>query len=76
MLLQLSIQVKLNCNKNANNSNPTNKDNSYFQPKAVKIDNVNVIVIAYNLKNQTLVSWYLKSKEGGKFKALRVANVS
>ncbi|BAP00290.1 hypothetical protein [Wolbachia endosymbiont of Cimex lectularius] len=60
--------------KNANNSNPANKDNSYFQPKAVKVDNGNVIVIAHNLKDQTLVSWYLESKEGGKFKALRVAN--
>ncbi|MGL9762012.1 MAG: hypothetical protein ACR5LB_07575 [Wolbachia sp.] len=60
--------------KNANNSNPVNKDNSYFQPKAVKVDNGNVIVIAHNLKDQTLVSWYLESKEGGKFKALRVAN--
>ncbi len=44
--------------------------NSYFQPKAVKVDNGNVIVIAHNLKDQTLVSWYLKSDKGGKFKVL------
>ncbi|MFP3035743.1 MAG: hypothetical protein ACEY3A_01745 [Wolbachia sp.] len=56
--------------KNANNSNPANKDTSYFQPKAVKVDNGNVIVIAHNLKDQTLVSWYLKPKESGTFRAL------
>jgi hypothetical protein len=56
--------------KNANNGNPANKDNSYFQPKAVKVDNGNVIVIAHNLKDQTLVSWYLKPNESGTFRAL------
>ena len=44
--------------------------NSYFQPRAAKVDNGDVIVIAHNLKDQTLVSWYLKSSESGKFKVL------
>ncbi|WP_242049602.1 MULTISPECIES: hypothetical protein [unclassified Wolbachia] len=44
--------------------------NSYFQPRAVKVGNGDVIVIAHNLKDQTLVSWYLKSSESGKFKVL------
>jgi len=65
---------KTKLQKNANNDNSANIGNSYFQPKAVKVDNGNVIVIANNLKDQTLVSWYLESKEDGKFKALRVAN--
>jgi hypothetical protein len=65
---------KTKLQKNANDGNPANKDNSYLQPKAVKVDNGNVIVIAHNLKDQTLVSWYLESNGDGKFKALRVAN--
>ncbi|WP_374698586.1 hypothetical protein [Wolbachia endosymbiont (group B) of Limnophora tigrina] len=44
--------------------------NSYFQPRAAKVDNGDVIVIAHNLKDQTLVSWYLKSGKSGKFKVL------
>lgn len=62
--------------KNINNDNPANEGNSYFQPKAVKVGNGDVIVIAHNLKDQTLVSWYLKSDGSGKFKALAGKTVS
>ncbi|MGL9718783.1 MAG: hypothetical protein ACR5K9_09260 [Wolbachia sp.] len=61
---------KTKLQKNADNNNPANTDNSYYQPKAVTVDNDDVIVIAHNLKDQTVVSWYLKSGENGKFKAL------
>jgi hypothetical protein len=44
--------------------------NSYFQPRAAKVDNGDVIVIVHNLKDQTLVSWYLKLSESRKFKVL------
>ncbi|WCR58133.1 hypothetical protein [Wolbachia endosymbiont of Ctenocephalides felis wCfeJ] len=71
-LVELSDKTKLQ--KNANDCNPANKDNSYFQPKAVKVDNNDIIVIAHNLKDQILVSWYLESKGDGKFKALRGKN--
>lgn len=56
--------------KNINNGSLANVGNSYFQPRAAKVDNGDVIVIAHNLKDQTLVSWYLKSSESGKFKLL------
>ncbi|WP_425386217.1 hypothetical protein [Wolbachia endosymbiont (group A) of Barypeithes pellucidus] len=56
--------------KNINNGSPANVGNSYSQPRAVKVGNGDVIVIAHNLKDQTLVSWYLKSSESGKFKVL------
>ncbi|WP_265027009.1 hypothetical protein [Wolbachia endosymbiont (group A) of Bombylius major] len=42
--------------KNINNGSLANVGNSYFQPRAAKVDNGDVIVIAYNLKDQTLVS--------------------
>ncbi|MDR2548386.1 MAG: hypothetical protein LBC34_02740 [Rickettsiales bacterium] len=61
---------KTKLQKNADNGNSANIGNSYFQPKAVKVDNGNVIVIAHNLKDQTLVSWYLKPNESGIFRAL------
>ncbi len=61
---------KVKLYKNINRDSLANEDNSYFQPKAVKVGNGNVIVIAHNLKDQTLVSWYLKSDGSGKFKAL------
>ncbi|WP_353271675.1 hypothetical protein [Wolbachia endosymbiont (group A) of Nomada goodeniana] len=56
--------------KNIDNNSLANVGNSYFQPRAVKVGNGDVIVIAHNLKDQTLVSWYLKSSESGKFKVL------
>ncbi|GFR24459.1 glycerol-3-phosphate dehydrogenase [Trichonephila clavata] len=56
--------------KNINNGSPANVGNSYFQPRAAKVDNGDVIVIAHNLKDQTLVSWYLKLGKSGKFKVL------
>ncbi|MDE5057127.1 hypothetical protein OZD68_06130 [Wolbachia endosymbiont of Drosophila bicornuta] len=58
--------------KNIDNNSLANVGNSYFQPRAVKVGNGDVIVIAHNLKDQTLVSWYLKSSESGKFKVLTV----
>ncbi len=61
---------KVKLYKNINRDRPANVGNSYFQPKAAKVDNGNVIVIAHNLKDQTLVSWYLKSGKSGKFKVL------
>ncbi len=61
---------KVKLYKNINRDSPANVGNSYFQPKAAKVDNGNVIVIAHNLKDQTLVSWYLKSGKSGKFKVL------
>nr|WP_284706149.1 hypothetical protein [Wolbachia pipientis] len=61
---------KTKLQKNADNGNSANIGNSYFQPKAAKVDNGNVIVIAHNLKDQTLVSWYLKPNESGTFRAL------
>lgn len=61
---------KTKLQKNINNDNAANAGNSYFQPRAAKVDNGNVIVIAHNLKDQTLVSWYLKLGKNGKFKAL------
>ncbi|WP_341820681.1 hypothetical protein [Wolbachia endosymbiont (group A) of Myopa testacea] len=36
----------------------------------MKVGNGDVIVIAHNLKDQILVSWYLESNGSGKFKAL------
>ncbi len=60
--------------KNINNGSPANVGNSYSQPRAVKVGNGDVIVIAHNLKDQTLVSWYLKSDGSGKFKALAGKN--
>ncbi|MCA7010125.1 hypothetical protein [Wolbachia endosymbiont of Tribolium confusum] len=66
---------KVKLQKNINNHNDANKGNSYFQPKAVKVGNGNVIVIAHNLKDQTLVSWYLQSDTDGKFKVLRKKTV-
>ncbi|WP_341817211.1 hypothetical protein [Wolbachia endosymbiont (group A) of Agelastica alni] len=62
---------KTKLQKNINNDNAANAGNSYFQPRAAKVDNGDVIVIAHNLKDQTLVSWYLESNGSGKFKALR-----
>ncbi|MDR0773568.1 MAG: hypothetical protein LBE46_04630 [Wolbachia pipientis] len=56
--------------KNIDNNSLANVGNSYFQPRAAKVDNGDVIVIAHNLKDQTLVSWYLKSDKGRKFKVL------
>jgi hypothetical protein len=56
--------------KNIDNNSLANVGNSYFQPRAAKVDNGDVIVIAHNLKDQTLVSWYLKSSKSGKFKVL------
>lgn len=79
--IQQSINVpsvkhlsKTKLQKNINNLNDANIGNSYFQPKAVKVGNGNVIVIAHNLKDQILVSWYLESKGDGKFIALPGAN--
>ncbi|MGY5878373.1 hypothetical protein [Wolbachia endosymbiont of Nasonia oneida] len=71
-LVEHSGKVKLQ--KNINNHNDANKGNSYFQPKAVKVGNGNVVVVAHNLKDQALVSWYLQSDTNGKFKALSGAN--
>lgn len=65
---------KVKLYKNINKDNDANEDNSYFQPKAVKVGNGNVIVIAHNLKDQALVSWYLQSDTNGKFKILREKN--
>ncbi|RDD34607.1 hypothetical protein Wcon_01289 [Wolbachia endosymbiont of Cylisticus convexus] len=65
---------KVKLYKNINRDSLANEDNSYFQPKAVKVGNGNVIVIAHNLKDQTLVSWYLQSDTNGKFKVLREKN--
>ncbi len=56
--------------KNINNGSLANVGNSYFQPRAAKVDNGDVIVIAHNLKDQTLVFWYLKSDKSGKFRVL------
>lgn len=61
---------KTKLQKNADHNNLANTGNSYFQPKAVKVGNGDVIVIAHNLKDQILVSWYLESKGDGKFRAL------
>ncbi|WP_264719566.1 hypothetical protein [Wolbachia endosymbiont (group B) of Eucosma cana] len=61
---------KVKLYKNIDINNLANEDNSYFQPKAVKVGNGNVIVIAHNLKDQALVSWYLQSDTNGKFRAL------
>lgn len=79
--IQQSINVpsvkhlsKTKLQKNINNHNDANKGNSYFQPKAVKVGNGNVVVVAHNLKDQALVSWYLQSDTNGKFKALSGAN--
>ncbi|WP_353272299.1 hypothetical protein [Wolbachia endosymbiont (group A) of Urophora cardui] len=65
---------KVKLYKNINRDSLANEDNSYFQPKAVKVGNGNVLVIAHNLKDQTLVSWYLQSDTNGKFKVLREKN--
>ncbi|WP_419214658.1 hypothetical protein [Wolbachia endosymbiont of Rhagoletis cingulata] len=65
---------KVKLQKNINNHNDANKGNSYFQPKAVKVGNGNVVVIAHNLKDQALVSWYLQPDTDGKFKVLREKN--
>ena len=61
---------KVKLYKNIDINSLANEGNSYFQPKAVKVGNGNVIVIAHNLKDQILVSWYLESKGDGKFRAL------
>ncbi|MBS9530319.1 hypothetical protein INQ25_02765 [Wolbachia endosymbiont of Rhagoletis cerasi] len=61
---------KTKLQKNINNDSLANVGNSYFQPRAVKVGNGDVIVIAHNLKDQTLVSWYLKSDKSGKFRVL------
>ncbi|WP_108784210.1 hypothetical protein [Wolbachia endosymbiont of Bemisia tabaci] len=61
---------KVKLYKNIDINNLANEDNSYFQPKAVKVGNGNVIVIAHNLKDQALVSWYLELKVDEKFRAL------
>ncbi|WP_353278669.1 hypothetical protein [Wolbachia endosymbiont (group B) of Longitarsus flavicornis] len=61
---------KVKLYKNIDIKNLANEDNSYFLPKAVKVGNGNVIVIAHNLKDQALVSWYLQSDTNGKFRAL------
>ncbi|AZU37275.1 hypothetical protein BBB02_01460 [Wolbachia endosymbiont of Bemisia tabaci] len=61
---------KVKLYKNINKDNDANEGNSYFQPKAVKVGNGNVVVIAHNLKDQALVSWYLESKGDGKFRPL------
>ncbi len=65
---------KVKLQKNINNHNDANKGNSYFQPKAVKVGNGNVVVIAHNLKDQALVSWYLQSYTNEKFNVLRETN--
>jgi hypothetical protein len=62
------IAVKLQ--KNISNSNFANIGNSYSDSQAVTLDNGDVVVFAKNLKDETLVSWYLKSDKKGKFKAL------
>ncbi|TGB06219.1 hypothetical protein E5C28_05050 [Wolbachia endosymbiont of Drosophila mauritiana] len=59
---------KVKLYKNIDINNLANEDNSYFLPKAVKVGNV--VVIAHNLKDQALVSWYLESKGDGKFRPL------
>ncbi|WP_341815476.1 hypothetical protein [Wolbachia endosymbiont (group B) of Idaea biselata] len=61
---------KVKLYKNIDINNLANEDNSYFLPKAVKVGNGNVVVIAHNLKDQALVSWYLESKGDGKFRPL------
>ncbi|UIP93287.1 hypothetical protein JSQ73_003125 [Wolbachia endosymbiont of Anopheles demeilloni] len=63
---------KVKLQKNINNHNDASKGNSYFQPKEVKVGNV--VVVAHNLKDQALVSWYLQSDTNGKFKALSGVN--
>ncbi|BET30462.1 MAG: hypothetical protein ABS251_03790 [Wolbachia endosymbiont of Ephestia elutella] len=65
---------KVKLYKNIDINNLANEDNSYFQPKAVKVDHGNIVVIAHNLKDQALVSWYLQSDTNGKFKILREKN--
>lgn len=71
-LVEHSGKVKLY--KNINRDSPANEDNNYFLPKAVKVGNGNVVVVAHNLKDKALVSWYLESKGNGKFKVLREKN--
>ncbi|WP_264704595.1 hypothetical protein [Wolbachia endosymbiont (group B) of Apotomis betuletana] len=61
---------KVKLYKNIDINSLANEGNSYFQPKAVKVGNGNVVVIAHNLKDQALVSWYLQSDTNGKFRAL------
>ncbi|GBL86265.1 hypothetical protein AVEN_131992-1 [Araneus ventricosus] len=51
---------KVKLQMNINIGSPANDGNNYFQPKAVKIGNGDVIVIVPNLKEQILVSWYLE----------------
>lgn len=53
-----------------NNGNPANIGNSYSDPQAITLANGDVVVIAKNLKDETLASWYLKSDKEGKLKAL------
>lgn len=53
-----------------NNDNSANIGNSYSDPQAITLANGDVVVIAKNLKDKTLVCWYLKSDKNGKFKAL------
>ena len=65
---------KVKLYKNIDINNLANEDNSYFLPKAVKVGNGNVIVIAHNLKDQALVYLYLQSYKDGKFKFLREKN--
>ncbi|WP_353277349.1 hypothetical protein [Wolbachia endosymbiont (group B) of Villa cingulata] len=61
---------KVKLQKNIDINSLANEGNNYFQPKAVKVSTGNVIVIAHNLKDQALVSWYLQSDTNGKFRAL------
>ncbi|WP_395463125.1 hypothetical protein [Wolbachia endosymbiont of Cantharis cryptica] len=65
---------KTKLQKNINSTNLANEGNSYSQPKAVKVGDDDVIVIAHNLKDQTLVSWYLRPDKSGKLKALAGKN--
>ncbi|QOD38498.1 hypothetical protein ID128_01170, partial [Candidatus Wolbachia massiliensis] len=65
---------KTKLQKNIKNNSLANEDNSYLQSRAVKVNNGAVIVIAHNLNDQTLVFWYLRSNESGKFKALAGKN--
>ncbi|WP_264378032.1 hypothetical protein [Wolbachia endosymbiont (group B) of Philonthus cognatus] len=65
---------KVKLYKNIDINNLANEDNSYFLPKAVKVDHGNIVVIAHNLKDQALVSWYLELKVDGKFRVLPGAN--
>ncbi|WP_341808547.1 hypothetical protein [Wolbachia endosymbiont (group E) of Neria commutata] len=71
ILVELLSTTKLQ--KNKENNNLANSGNRYSNPQVVTLDNGDVVVIAKNLKDKTLVSWYLKS-ENGKFEALAGSN--